>query len=117
MFFQPILLALQTAGITRGCSVVDDANFAILAVLRVLQSSKTGRDFIQFHGMSAVEGLTRSNYFGSLASPRRLGMMIALERALQQAQLPALRCHDDHLATLSELDHWEVWAGDGHCIA
>lgn len=117
VFFQPIVLALQATGITRGCSVINDTNFATLAVLRALQSSKTGRDFIQTHGRSAVDGLTRSNYFGGLASPRRLKMMIALERGLQQEQLPALRIHDDRLAIFPDLKDWEVWAADGHSIA
>jgi hypothetical protein len=117
VFFEPLLQALQTPGITRGCSVVDDTSFVALAVLRVLENSKTGRDFIQIHGMPSIPGLTRSNYFDSLASPRRLKMFIALERELQRQQLPALRAHDDRLACLSELDDMEIWAGDGHHIA
>jgi hypothetical protein len=43
-----------------------------MAALRVLENSKTGRDFLQVHGMPASPGLTRSNYFDALASPRRL---------------------------------------------
>jgi hypothetical protein len=117
VFFAPILKALETGGITRRCSVVDDATFVALAVLRVLQASKTGRDFIQTHGMPGAAGLTRSNYFGGLASQRRLDMMISLERQLQQKQLAGLRAHDDHLAFLNELGDMEVWAGDGHQIA
>jgi hypothetical protein len=117
VFFAPLLQALQVPGITRGCAVVDDVSFAALAVLRVLENSKTGRDFIQTHGMPASPGLTRSNYFDGLASPRRLEMFSALERELQRQQLPSLRAHDDRLAHLGELDDMEIWAGDGHCIA
>jgi hypothetical protein len=117
VFFAPLLQALRTPGITRGCSVVDDVSFVCIAALRVLENSKTGRDFLQVHGMPAIPGLTRSNYFDSLASPRRLKMLIALERELQLQQLPALRAHDDRLACFSELDSMEIWAGDGHHIA
>lgn len=117
VFFAPLLQALQTPGITRGCAAVDDASFVSLAVLRVLENSKTGRDFIQTHGIPTTPGLTRSNYFDGLASPRRLKMFIALERELQRQQLPALRAHDDRLAHFSELDKMEIWAGDGHHIA
>ncbi len=117
VFFAPLLQAIQVPGITRGCAVVDDASFAVLAALRVLESSKTGRDFIQTHGIPACPGLTRGNYFDGLASPRRLKMFIALERELQRQQLSSLRAHDDRLAHLSELDQMEIWAGDGHCIA
>lgn len=117
VFFAPLFQALQTPGITRGCAVVDDASLAALTILRVLENSKTGRDFIQTHGIPTTPGLTRSNYFDALASPRRLEMFIALERELQRQQLPLLRAHDDRLAHFSELDQMEIWAGDGHHIA
>jgi hypothetical protein len=104
VFLAPLLQALQTPGITRGCSAVDDSSVVTLAVLRVLENSKTGRDFIQTHGIPTTPGLTRSNYFDSLASPRRLKMFIALERELQLQQLPTLRAQDDRLAHFSELD-------------
>lgn len=93
VFFAPLFQALQAPGITRGCAAVDDASFAALAVLRVLENSKTGRDFIQIHGIPNIPGLTRSNYFDGLASPRRLQMFIAMERELQRQQLPTLRAH------------------------
>jgi hypothetical protein len=41
VFFAPLLQALQTPGITRGCSVVNDASFACMAALRVLENSKS----------------------------------------------------------------------------
>jgi hypothetical protein len=117
VFFAPLLQAIQFPGITRGCAAVDDVSFAVLAVLRVLENSKTGRDFIQTHGIPANPSLTRSNYFDGLSSSRRLKMFIALERELQRQQLSSLRTHDDRLAHLGELDGMEIWAGDGHCIA
>ena len=117
VFFAPLLQALQTPGITRGCCAVDDPSAVTLALLRVLENSKTGRDFIQTHGIPTTPGLTRSNYFDSLASPRRLKMFVALERELQRQQLPLLRAHDDRLAHFSELDGMEIWAADGHHIA
>lgn len=117
VFFAPLFQALQTPGISRGCVAVDDASFVALAVLRVLENSKTGRDFIQTHGIPTTSRLTRSNYFDALASPRRLKMFIALERELQRQQLPTLRGYDDRLAHLHELDKMEIWAGDGHHIA
>ena len=116
-FFAPLLQAFQTPGITRGCAAVDDLAMVTLAVLRVLGNSKTGRDFIQTHGIPSTPGLTRSNYFDSLASPRRLKMFIALDREFQRQQLSALRTHDDRLAHFSELDDIEAWAFDGHHIA
>ena len=117
VFFAPLFQALQVPGITRGCAVVGDSSFVALTILRVLENSKTGRDFIQTHGIPNSPGLTRSNYFDGLASSRRLKMFIALERELQRQQLPLLRAHDDRLAHFSELDEMEIWAADGHHIA
>ena len=91
VFFAPLLQAIQVPGITRGCAAVDDVSFALVAVLRVLKNSKTGRDSIQPHGIPTNPGLTRSNYFDGLSSPRCLKMFIALDRELQRQQLPPLR--------------------------
>jgi hypothetical protein len=98
VFFAQLFQLLQAPRITRSCSVVDDGSSVALAVLRVLENSKTGRDFIQTHGIPTTPGMTRSNYFDGLASPRRLKMFVALEREFQHQQLPTLRAHDDRLA-------------------
>ena len=55
VFFAPLFQALQTPGVTRNCATVDDASFVALAVLRVLENSKTGRDFIQTHGIPTTK--------------------------------------------------------------
>ena len=116
-FFAPLRVILETAGITRQCLCLDDLTFASLSVLRALQASATGRDFLQMHAFPQVPEPTRSNYFASLASPRRLTLMQALAQHLRTNQLPNLRAQDDLLAILPELKGWEVWAADGHKIA
>jgi len=58
-----------------------------------------------------------ANYFGSLTSKRRLVLITATNHAMTSRLRPCLRAHHDLLATLPELDGWEVWAGDGHAIA
>ncbi len=116
VFFAPLGATLQAADITRQCPTLDDLTFASLCVLRVLESSKTGRDFIQTHGIPNFPGLTRGNYFATLSSKRRLGFMKDLARNLRADHLPALRAHDDLLSSFPELEGWEVWAADGHKI-
>ncbi len=116
-FFAPLRVILETANITRQCLTLDDLSFATLSVLRALQASANGRDFLQTHAIPLVPELTRSNYFASLSSPRRLAMMQALARHLRTNQLPNLRAQDDLLAVFPELKGWEVWAADGHKIA
>ena len=114
--FAPLKAIIENAGITRQCRPVDDLSFAILCVLRVLQCSKNGRDFLQTHGIPNLPGLTRSNYFVTLSSKRRLGFMRELARHLRTTHLPDLRAYDDLLSTFPELKGWEVWAADGHKI-
>lgn len=116
VLFAPLRAILATSGITRKCIRLGDISFAILGVMRCLQASKTGRDFLQTHAIPEIPELTRGNYFASLKSPRRLTMMRNLARHLRANHLPALRAHDDLLATCPELNDWEVWAGDGHFI-
>ena len=116
-FFAPLRAILETAGITRKCICFGDISFAILCVMRTLQASKTGRDFLQTHAIPLIPGLTRGNYFASLKSPRPLNMKRELARHLRARHLPTLRAHDDLLAALPELKGWEVWAADGHFIA
>jgi hypothetical protein len=73
-------------------------------------------DFLQTHGIPILPELTRSNYFLSLSSKRRLGFMKDLAGHLRTSHLPDLRAHDDLLASFPELEGWEVWAADGHKI-
>jgi hypothetical protein len=116
-FLEPLHQAMGGSFTTRNCPVIDDHDFAVLCVQRVLQSSKSGRDFLQCHGMPYLPGLNRPNYFKSLGSNRRRDLMIRLAAAMRDQHLPGLRAHDDTLSAIPELNGWEVWAGDGHGIA
>lgn len=117
VFFAPLGAIMEDGPTIRRCSVLDDRNFVALCVSRVLQSSKSGRDFIQVHGIASLPGLSRGNYFGSLSSPRRLSLMTEVQDTMREKLLPGLRAHDDMLASIPELADWEVWAADGHQIA
>ena len=117
VFFAPLREVMEDGLKTRSCKVLEDLPFVAMCVLRVLQSSKSGRDFIQSHGMPNLPGLNLANYFGSLGSKRRLALITAADLAMTARLLPVLRAHHDQLACLPELDDWEVWAGDGHAIA
>jgi hypothetical protein len=116
VFFAPLREVMEDGLKVRSCKVLEDLPFVILGVLRVLQSSRSGRDFLQSHGLPSLPGLNPANYFGSLGSKRRLALITAANHAMTSRLRPGLRAHHDLLATLPELDGWEVWAGDGHAI-
>ena len=117
VFCVPLRVILETADITRPCHCLDDLTFALLGVLRALQVSANGRDFLQTQALPQVPELTRGNYFAALSSPRRLALLPDLARHRRTNQLPNRRAQDDLLAIFPELKDWEVWAADGHKIA
>jgi hypothetical protein len=117
VFFAPLREVMENGLKTRSCKVLKDLPFVAMSVLRVLQSSRSGRDFIQSHGIPSLPELNVANYFGSLGSKRRLALITATHHAMTARHRPGLRAHHDLPASLPELDGWEVWAGDGHAIA
>ncbi len=117
VFFAPLREVMEDGLKTRSCKVIKDLPFVAMSVLRVLQSSNSGRDFIQSHGKPSLHGLNLANYFDSLGSQRRLALITATNDAMTSRLRPGLLAHHDLLASLPELDGWEVWAGDGHAIA
>ena len=79
-FFAPLRVILETTGIPRQGHSLDDRSFATLSIRRALQAAASGRDFLQMHALPQVPELTRSNYFASSGSKRRLAMMQELAR-------------------------------------
>jgi hypothetical protein len=82
VFFAPLREVMEGGLKVRSCKVLKDPPFVILCVLRVLQSSKSGRDFLQSHGIPGLPGLNLANYFGSLGSKRRLALITATNHAM-----------------------------------
>ena len=91
VFFAPLRVILETAGITRQCHSLDDLIFALLGVLRALQASANGRDFLQTQAFPQVPELTRGNYFAARSSPRQLALLQALARHRRTNQRPNRR--------------------------
>lgn len=82
VFFAPLRKIMEENVKTRKCKILEDFSFVALSVMRVLQSSSSGRDFVQSHGMPSIPGLNIANYFGSLASQRRLALITATDDAM-----------------------------------
>ena len=114
--FAPIREILRTSGITRECKTLTDEIFIVLCLMRVMQNTISGRDFLQTHGQSILPELNRGNYFASLSSGRRLKLIRSLAVSFREKYLPILRDHDDRLKIFPELNGWQVWAADGHKI-
>jgi len=81
-FFQPLNLILAALPLFKGCHEFPDDLFLRLGVQRVLESSESGRGFLQEHGPRFENSPDVGGYFGALPSPRRRGVAREAGQAL-----------------------------------
>lgn len=117
ILFQPLNAAFNDLGSLRDCPQISDPLLAEIGVRRVLETVQSGRDFLQLMPSLGLPEITLRAYFNALHSGRRLAVLKAVQQALQERMLPALRQQQDRLAAFPELNGREVWSGDGHEIA
>ena len=96
---------------TRKCPALEDKDWTIGGVTRVVQCVKSGRDFLQSIAVQLDGDLSLSLYFESLKSQRRLGMLRDVNKHVAAAMRTAL---PDRFSGIEELEGFEVFAGDGH---
>ena len=111
VFFQPLHGLASASAHARPCPEFPDTDFLHLGVLRVLETSPSGRGFLQEHGLRFVRTPSLANYFAALKSPRRCAVLQDVNRALVVANNLTLH---DRLAGIPELVHYECFAADGH---
>ncbi len=110
-FFQPLHGLAARSAHARACPEVSDEHYLILGVQRVLEASVSGRAFLQEHGPRQAQQVNLANYFSTLHSARRCGVLQEVNQAVlatANTQLP------DRLADIPELARYEVFAADGH---
>lgn len=110
-FFQPITALVADSPHTRPCPELPDLDFVHLGIHRVLESSPSGRGFLQEHGLRFARTPSHSNYFGTLRSGRRGQLLGDLHDRLIETvhrRLP------DRLAHIPELGSYDCFACDGH---
>ena len=108
-FFQPLAGLAAASAAARPCPELSDENWMRLGLQRVLESSPSGRGFLQEHGPRFEGTPKHSNYFASLHSERRLSVLQDVNLALLDSAK-----FDDRLAELPELSNYECFALDGH---
>lgn len=110
-FFAPVWPCLEASPRQRQCQDYSDRDFLELGVSRVVMALDSGRDLLQRLGLLRENIPGRSNFFEALKSERRLSMVKDVAERLRRncaGELP------DALAQFSELDGFDVYAGDGH---
>ena len=109
--FHPLAGLAAASPHARTCPEFSDADCLHLGVQRVLETSASGRGFLQEHGVRFAHTPGHSNYFAALHSPRRRDVLRAVNLALVAAANPTLH---DRLAAIPELAAYECFAQDGH---
>src|SRR5215831_1787274 len=110
-FFQPLDGLAAKSLASKPCPEFSDDDYLRLGVQRVLESSESGRAFLQEHGVRFENTPELGNYFASLRSARRSEVLRDTNVMLVGT---ANRCLHDRLADIPELANYECFAGDGH---
>jgi len=110
-FFKPLNGLAAGSSQTRPCPEFSDENYVLCGVQRVIESTPSGRAFLQEHGPRLVQEPTQSNYFATLHSARRLALLADVNLTLLGS---ADRTLQDRLAGIPELATYQCFAADGH---
>jgi len=95
----------------RACPDFSDDDYLQCGILRVLESSTSGRAFLQEHGARLNHSPSQANYFATLHSQRRGAVAADVNNALR---ILANQTLPDRLAEIAELAAYAVFAVDGH---
>jgi hypothetical protein len=101
----------------RSCSELQDIDFIHLGLLRCMSQVDSGHHFLQTTKDVYGERVPHSTYFKSLKSPRRKGMLEAVELQSYERHCATLSSQGiDYLASFPEINEYTVLAADGHFI-
>lgn len=109
--FQPLEGLVSRSSYARPCPEFPDEDFIRLGVQRVLETSESGRAFLQEHGVRFENAPDHSNYFATLRSQRRCDLVRDVSLAV--LAVANVQLHN-RLADVLELANYECFAADGH---
>jgi hypothetical protein len=110
-FFKPLEGLVGASSYARPCPEFPDEDFIRLGVQRVLETSESGRAFLQEHGVRFENAPDYSNYFATLRSQRRCDLVGDV--SLAALAVANVQLHD-RLAGIPELATYQCYAVDGH---
>lgn len=97
----------------RNCRVLSDEQWIETGLLRILSQESSGRAFVQKIYDSGRMLLSRSLFFETLKSKRRLELCREINSTVYKKMMKKDR-HQDPFAQFKELDDFDIFAGDGH---
>ncbi len=111
VFSEPLAGLVTVSRHARPCPEYRDDLFVRLGVQRVLETSGSGRAFLQEHGVRFADPPGYANYFAALKSTQRCLLLRDVHDALVATATLRL---PDRLADIPELANYECLAADGH---
>jgi len=109
--FQPALDAFAVSETRYLCHRIPDEDYLAAGILRCLSDSRTGRDFLQRHGDLGGLDISVDHFFKAIQSKRRFKNLASINAGLAPLITASA---DDPFASISELDGFAIYAGDGH---
>jgi len=110
-FSAPALQLVAACPSFRVCPELSDPAWVSMGLQRALHESATGRAFLQTHGPDLDFCPDLSHYFHTLKSSRRLQLLQEVNQLFARSLKEGL---PDELAMFPQLDHFDLYAGDGH---
>lgn len=113
-FFKPLDLALDHPHPSqRDCCKLPDSDWLLVGILRALHAVQSGREWLQqLRHSPALPKLSRSHFFETLKSTRRLALCAEVNARLVQCFHS--KVSDPLLNTCTALDGFDLYAADGH---
>ncbi len=111
--FYPLKSLLIGCKNTRVCPSLPDQQWLETGVLRVLSDESSGRSFLQKRFDGGLSLITRSHFFESLKSLRRLRLCQEVSTALLDYRKRYYH-RSDPFKSYRLLDEFDIYAGDGH---
>ncbi len=113
-FWAPLKLALSRAGHSRECTGYSDDSYLRSGVGRILDASRSGREWLQFYNDHHNQLVSVNNFFAALKSDRRLALLQEIDLDIRQQVNELICSHRDIFVNHSELNGFEIYASDGH---
>lgn len=109
----PVSDLIDNSSCKRKCNTLSDQQWIETGLMKTLSQEPSGRAFIQKLLDSGRTHLTRSHFFETLKSGRRLNLCKEIGASLYE-KLRKNRVHFDPFQSYAELKDFDIYAGDGH---
>lgn len=110
-FFKPLIETLPLSDHQRICHRISDEDFLKMGVHRCLSTALSGHDFLQNYRKDDQQKVAVGHFFSELKSARRLENLTSVNQHLHARFKDT---QEDELASIVELENWQIYAGDGH---